>query len=147
MVRSFVAVVLLFFFKQKTAYEMRISDWSSDVCSSDLKPRLPSQARALVPAGPAAAPAPAHAAASVFQEPCRSRDIRCSSARRRARTPTPAPFAERPHGGRGNSPPPIRRGGEPALAAGADHRRPPPGAALRRPLRLRVGDPPPTPRP
>src|SRR3546814_10208750 len=30
----------LFFFKQKTAYEMRISDWSSDVCSSDLH-RLP----------------------------------------------------------------------------------------------------------
>src|SRR3546814_3665878 len=29
-----------FFFKQKTAYEMRISDWSSDVCSSDLRPRL-----------------------------------------------------------------------------------------------------------
>src|SRR3546814_4801841 len=28
--------VLCFFFKQKTAYEMRISDWSSDVCSSDL---------------------------------------------------------------------------------------------------------------
>src|SRR3546814_1139876 len=27
-----------FFFKQKTAYEMRISDWSSDVCSSDLHP-------------------------------------------------------------------------------------------------------------
>ena len=26
------------FFKQKTAYEMRISDWSSDVCSSDLQP-------------------------------------------------------------------------------------------------------------
>src|SRR3546814_14996965 len=32
-----VCVLLLFlFFKQKTAYEMRISDWSSDVCSSDL---------------------------------------------------------------------------------------------------------------
>src|SRR3546814_6195803 len=29
-------VFLLFFFKHKTAYEMRISDWSSDVCSSDL---------------------------------------------------------------------------------------------------------------
>src|SRR3546814_6218796 len=29
-------VVMFFFFKQKTAYEMRISDWSSDVCSSDL---------------------------------------------------------------------------------------------------------------
>src|SRR3546814_8890796 len=28
--------VFVFFFKQKTAYEMRISDWSSDVCSSDL---------------------------------------------------------------------------------------------------------------
>src|SRR3546814_9633308 len=28
--------VYIFFFKQKTAYEMRISDWSSDVCSSDL---------------------------------------------------------------------------------------------------------------
>src|SRR3546814_3024948 len=30
-------VVVFFFFKQKTAYEMRISDWSSDVCSSDLR--------------------------------------------------------------------------------------------------------------
>src|SRR3546814_2676917 len=29
-------IFLFFFFKQKTAYEMRISDWSSDVCSSDL---------------------------------------------------------------------------------------------------------------
>src|SRR3546814_3652152 len=28
---------IVFFFKQKTAYEMRISDWSSDVCSSDLR--------------------------------------------------------------------------------------------------------------
>src|SRR3546814_7791631 len=31
-----VVFVYFFFFKQKTAYEMRISDWSSDVCSSDL---------------------------------------------------------------------------------------------------------------
>src|SRR3546814_6726891 len=31
-----VLVLLFFFFKQKTAYDMRISDWSSDVCSSDL---------------------------------------------------------------------------------------------------------------
>src|SRR3546814_16507207 len=36
---------IFFFFKQKTAYEMRISDWSSDVCSSDLL------ARHLVPFG------------------------------------------------------------------------------------------------
>src|SRR3546814_18628655 len=32
--------LLLFFFKQKTAYELHISDWSSDVCSSDLCPAL-----------------------------------------------------------------------------------------------------------
>src|SRR3546814_7227579 len=32
-------LVMFFFFKQKTAYEMRISDWSSDVCSSDLLAR------------------------------------------------------------------------------------------------------------
>src|SRR3546814_425484 len=31
--------IFFFFFKQKTAYEMRISDWSSDVCSSDLEVR------------------------------------------------------------------------------------------------------------
>src|SRR3546814_954652 len=31
-----VCLIFVFFFKQKTAYEMRISDWSSDVCSSDL---------------------------------------------------------------------------------------------------------------
>src|SRR3546814_6419207 len=36
---SFISVYdWFFFFKQKTAYEMRISDWSSDVCSSDLDP-------------------------------------------------------------------------------------------------------------
>src|SRR3546814_7963883 len=32
-----VSYFFVFFFKQKTAYEMRISDWSSDVCSSDLE--------------------------------------------------------------------------------------------------------------
>src|SRR3546814_3042914 len=32
----FFSSIHFFFFKQKTAYEMRISDWSSDVCSSDL---------------------------------------------------------------------------------------------------------------
>src|SRR3546814_10581663 len=34
-----------FFFKQKTAYEMRISDWSSDVCSSDLVDPIPADLR------------------------------------------------------------------------------------------------------
>src|SRR3546814_9675277 len=32
----YCVIKIFFFFKQKTAYEMRISDWSSDVCSSDL---------------------------------------------------------------------------------------------------------------
>src|SRR3546814_7950783 len=36
--RGSLCVLCFFFFKQKTAYEMRISDWSSDVCSSDLGP-------------------------------------------------------------------------------------------------------------
>src|SRR3546814_3929234 len=35
-----MVVFCFFFFKQKTAYEMRISDWSSDVCSSDLMERF-----------------------------------------------------------------------------------------------------------
>src|SRR3546814_8577703 len=35
----------VFFFKQKTAYEMRISDWSSDVCSSDLRAQAARSAR------------------------------------------------------------------------------------------------------
>src|SRR3546814_13815518 len=34
---------MVFFFEQKTAYEMRISDWSSDVCSSDLRTRSGAQ--------------------------------------------------------------------------------------------------------
>src|SRR3546814_11427700 len=37
----------LFFFKQKTAYEMRISDWSSDVCSSDLVAAMLAQLHAV----------------------------------------------------------------------------------------------------
>src|SRR3546814_6865231 len=35
---AYFVFFFIFFFKQKTAYEMRISDWSSDVCSSDLLP-------------------------------------------------------------------------------------------------------------
>src|SRR3546814_7691805 len=37
MSRFLFVLMVVFFFKQKTAYEMRISDWSSDVCSSDLR--------------------------------------------------------------------------------------------------------------
>src|SRR3546814_5558014 len=53
--------MLFFFFKQKTAYEMRISDWSSDVCSSDLLGRY---RRYRVPGRGAGMPGPP---ASVFQ--------------------------------------------------------------------------------
>src|SRR3546814_15716724 len=41
----FIYLCIFFFFKQKTAYEMRISDWSSDVCSSDLPLAKPRNAR------------------------------------------------------------------------------------------------------
>src|SRR3546814_18506861 len=44
---------MVFFFKQKTAYEMRISDWSSDVCSSDLR-STPARSVASSPTMPAA---------------------------------------------------------------------------------------------
>src|SRR3546814_7037858 len=37
---TFWFILYFFFFKQKTAYEMRISDWSSDVCSSDLEAQV-----------------------------------------------------------------------------------------------------------
>src|SRR3546814_9758931 len=43
----FCVFICIFFFKQKTAYEMRISDWSSDVCSSDLAPPLRERAEDL----------------------------------------------------------------------------------------------------
>src|SRR3546814_2724034 len=52
----YVLSCLFFFFKQKTAYEMRISDWSSDVCSSDLgsAPARPAGGRAAGAGGGAA---------------------------------------------------------------------------------------------
>src|SRR3546814_17599697 len=52
-------MIVLFFFKQKTAYEMRISDWSSDVCSSD----LPRTAMAFTFLEPITAPTPERQAA------------------------------------------------------------------------------------
>src|SRR3546814_1999086 len=60
-----------FFFKQKTAYEMRISDWSSDVCSSDLRSmRLPIRNRALQTIAQLSAISSTISAAAVL---CRSR--------------------------------------------------------------------------
>src|SRR3546814_1764021 len=45
----YLDLVFFFFFKQKTAYEMRISDWSSDVCSSDLLAGTPVTLNAVCP--------------------------------------------------------------------------------------------------
>src|SRR3546814_6313892 len=42
-------LIVVFFFKQKTAYEMRISDWSSDVCSSDLAGEVGRRPRGAAP--------------------------------------------------------------------------------------------------
>src|SRR3546814_19979791 len=44
-------IVYFFFFKQKTAYEMRISDWSSDVCPSDLTKRSCCEATTILTSG------------------------------------------------------------------------------------------------
>src|SRR3546814_9158147 len=78
---SLFVCLLFFFFKQKTAYEMRISDWSSDVCSSDLGSRL--EGRGVSPLtppplpaarGPASAPAPwAAARRQIGRASCRER--------------------------------------------------------------------------
>src|SRR3546814_10327880 len=60
--------VVFFFFKQKTAYEMRISDWSSDVCSSDL---LSQFRHFLGPFKRCAVPCRRHALSMIPFHPCR----------------------------------------------------------------------------
>src|SRR3546814_14134423 len=66
----FFWIVFVFCFKQKTAYELRISDWSSDVCSSDLSGSPPGSAdrpsgERFGPISAAAPPAPKRAARSL----------------------------------------------------------------------------------
>src|SRR3546814_4927584 len=75
---SIFILLFFFFFKQKTAYEMRISDWSSDVCSSDLRrlrrlppqsairPRAPQKQRRPVTRGP-------HRCGQIGRASCRER--------------------------------------------------------------------------
>src|SRR3546814_3836910 len=74
--------LVFFFFKQKTAYEMRISDWSSDVCSSDLSkkpwPRptpkaLPSARRSMPLATPGHARSEERRVGKECVSTCRSR--------------------------------------------------------------------------
>src|SRR3546814_7737065 len=74
----YVLVIDFFFFKQKTAYEMRISDWSSDVCSSDLR-RHHSKGQSLADRM-RGRPDAVKAAALAVREPARERD----DARRRS---------------------------------------------------------------
>src|SRR3546814_3290639 len=105
-----------FFFKQKTAYEMRISDWSSDVCSSDLwrggRRTDADGARAVVQRrggasfrrSAARGPGNLPAAPAAFPEPSRvARSLRHAAAparRPRARCRTGGPLGRPPAGGR-----------------------------------------------
>src|SRR3546814_1931065 len=57
----------VFFFKQKTAYEMRISDWSSDVCSSDLGSLLSEQLFQAAPGYVSSEKSPDHLQALLHQ--------------------------------------------------------------------------------
>src|SRR3546814_5021079 len=85
-----VLMCSIFFFKQKTAYEMRISDWSSDVCSSDLfdddaTPKAPARKPAAKSSAPEAAAA-ATATATVAAQSTTAMDT--------AQTPAPAARSE-----------------------------------------------------
>src|SRR3546814_10367827 len=73
-----VSSLFFFFFKQKTAYEMRISDWSSDVCSSDLPAAgaVPAGRRGYLAAEAQLWPqARAGAAGPVYLRRCRPRQV------------------------------------------------------------------------
>src|SRR3546814_17422097 len=63
----------MFFCKQKTAYEMRISDWSSDVCSSDLHVVTPGHDKPVPGREGGEAPGQGLGAVAVDQEPWKSR--------------------------------------------------------------------------
>src|SRR3546814_5787751 len=71
--------VFFFFFKQKTAYELRISDWSSDVCSSDLivrrQPRVEALRQHLARGENLVAPLDIGSAALVRHGPRRGHDV------------------------------------------------------------------------
>src|SRR3546814_19975738 len=101
--------MLFFFFKHKTAYELRISDWLSDVCSSDLQsspehacsPPVAPSARRPSPAGPAPDRRSAPGAAAVHHRPSTTQRrpwprSQCAPDRRRwRRTPRLQPDRKR----------------------------------------------------
>src|SRR3546814_309414 len=117
---SFMVLFILFFFflKHKTAYELRISDWSSDVCSSDLPgPEPPPSTRC---------PTPPIAAATSASSP--------SATRPRTASTSPAPPPARRHHVRPSEPGDLRRL--------PDERSRGDVAVLRRSLRLGLQAPP-----
>src|SRR3546814_6713416 len=97
-------MLVFFFVKQKTAYEMRISDWSSDVCSSDLRPARAQPRRGRAQAGEEQDPdrrrpgnPPAQAAADLHHERVRPdllRDHPAQGQRRLRRGQLPGPVRE-----------------------------------------------------
>src|SRR3546814_10778354 len=84
-----------FFFKQKTAYEMRISDWSSDVCSSDLCGGSPAFTGSRLVSE---APAPNTGWRCARLNPLRSSQICCLGSRRCCPSCPEAPTRPRPLG-------------------------------------------------
>src|SRR3546814_4823583 len=91
--------LFFFFFKQKTAYEMRISDWSSDVCSSDLSAGAGSAALrtpAQVPANSRRAPG-AHAPRAQRQSHAARQQEAQQPAQQRHRQRPRIAFQPRPH--------------------------------------------------
>src|SRR3546814_15364273 len=135
----FVGILYFFFFKQNTAYEMRIIDWSSDVCSSDL-------AHDAVVARPAGRPQLAHRAIEVgaFGHNYTNLMTRIPQPFRHARKyrPRPSPQGRVPRASAGNRNRPAPDGCVPRARGG---RRAPPSSRsdAARPSRHR----PPAPRP
>src|SRR3546814_10779965 len=91
-----VVSLLFFFFKQKTAYELRISDWSSDVCSSDLWSSAPT-CRIHHPHGRSTRPGRLIAPPSVLPSPSA---LRPEQAGRWSSEPDPAEAVLKPEGWR-----------------------------------------------
>src|SRR3546814_815436 len=126
--------IIFFFFKQKTAYELRISDWSSDVCSSDLPASAPRATR----------PAPAPRRRRTTRRPARDRRASSRPARRRPRNPaTAADTAPMPAGAR--APPAPRRASARPAPAFRSYRSP--RSSPPRPSEIRRFPPPPPPPP
>src|SRR3546814_6999856 len=79
-----MCVYSFFFFKQKTAYEMRISDWSSDVCSSDLPTYGGSMRGDIADQAPRRSVTDVRGAGNRLDTPCRRLHVQCRVAKKGA---------------------------------------------------------------